>query len=68
MLPRHQISESQRGTAESLIEPDAAIMQGYFGGQADLKAVEGVGAFAIETEDMLEQGFLIKKRRKFNNS
>ncbi len=54
MLPRHQISESQRGTAESLIEPDAAIMQGYFGGQADLKAVEGVGAFAIETEDLLE--------------
>jgi hypothetical protein len=42
MLPRHQISESQRGTAESLIEPDAAIMQGYFGGQADLKAVERV--------------------------
>ena len=54
MLPRYQISESQRSTAELLIEPDAEIMQGDFGGQADLKAVETVGAFAVKSKDMLK--------------
>ena len=42
-LPVEQISESQRLASELHIEPDAKVMQGHFGGQTCLKAVQGMG-------------------------
>ena len=37
-----------------LIKPDAEIMQGHLSGQADLKAIQGMRALAIEAKEMLK--------------
>src|SRR6266568_3897165 len=41
-LPVKQISESQRLTAKLQVEPDAEVMQGHFGSQTNLKAIQGM--------------------------
>src|SRR5258708_2255737 len=48
--PVKQISESQRLTAKLQVEPEAKVMQGHFGGQTCLKAIQGMGAFTSQPE------------------
>ena len=50
VLPIKQVGESQRRTSEWQIEPEAKVMQGHFGGQARLKAVQGMRPLPSEPE------------------
>ena len=49
-LPVEQISESQRLAPELHVEPDTKVMQGHFGGQACLKAIQGMWTFPSQPE------------------
>jgi hypothetical protein len=42
-LPGQQLGKGQRITPQPQVEPDAKMMQGYFGCQTGLKAVQGMG-------------------------
>jgi len=46
--PVKQISEGQRIAPQLPIEPDAKVMQGDFGSQACLKAIQGLGTLTSE--------------------
>ena len=48
--PVKQISESQRLASQVHVEPEAKVMQGHFGGQARLKAVQGMRSLPSEPE------------------
>ncbi len=49
-LPVKQFSESQRLTAKLQVEPDAEVMQGHFGGQTCLKAIQGMRTLTSQPE------------------
>src|SRR5712692_5021454 len=49
-LPVEQISESQRLASELYVEPDAKVMQGDFGGQACLKAIQRMWTLTSQPE------------------
>src|SRR5919109_4439970 len=53
-LPVYQVRKGQPRPAELLIQPDAEVMQGDFGGQARLKPAEVMRPLSVETEGMSE--------------
>src|SRR5256884_5819144 len=48
--PVEQISESQRLTPQLHVEPEAKGMQGHFGGQACLKAIQSMRALTSQAK------------------
>src|SRR5579859_5781239 len=60
VLPIKQVGESQWRTSELHIEPEAKVMQGHFGGQARLKAVQGMRPLPRQSkgiEQLIVSGF-----------
>ncbi len=49
-LPVEQVGESQRLAAQLHVEPQAKVMQSHFGGQACLKAVQGMRTWTPQPE------------------
>lgn len=49
-LPVEQVSESQRLSSELQVEPEAKVMQGHFGGQPCLKAIQRVRTLTSQPE------------------
>lgn len=48
--PVEQISENQRLTSQLQVEPDAKVIQGYFGGQTCLKAIQCMGTLTSQAK------------------
>src|SRR6266487_5495566 len=49
-LPLEQLSKGQRIAAKQQVEPDTKVMQGHFGCQPGLKAVQGMRALPSQSE------------------
>src|SRR5260221_10556677 len=49
-LPVKQLSESQRLAPQLPVEPDKKVMQGHFGGQGCLKAIQRMGTLPSQSE------------------
>src|SRR5436305_499922 len=49
-LPVEQISESQRLAPQLPVEPDTKVVQGHFGRQARLKAIQGMRTLPRQPE------------------
>src|SRR5512143_178828 len=54
MLPGYEVHESQQGSAELRIQPEAKVGSGPLGGQPDLETLQRVGALAVEAKPLLK--------------